>query len=421
MLGSRFDAIRKPLRIKNFRLYVIGNLASNIATWLQKMAVGWLTWELTESAAWLGVIALAEALPTLAFSMFAGTVIDRVNFFRLLKIAQGVILVYALLLLLLTATDIMTIWFLLALTILRGLAGAFYRPARMTLVYGIVGRDLLPAALGINATIFNGSRFIGPAIGSVIIVFFGVGWAFAVIAMLYVTYTVVLQMIDVDGKPISRHREGVLQETIDGFRYIVQHVGIRGQMIILVGVGLLAKPVTELFPGFAGAVYDQGAAGLGWLLSAHGLGAMFGALYISARGKGLAGMTQLSLVSLALMAVALVLFAATPLLWLGCIFAALMGFAFIVYNIANQTLIQSAIDPSLRGRVLGTYGMIQQGAPALGALVMGATAQLVGMQLPVAIGAVLCLVLWAWAWPKRGESAMKLETTPEPTIGKAES
>jgi MFS family permease len=404
--------IRQPFALRNYRLYIVGNIASNIATWLQKVAVGWLTWELTHSAAWLGAMALAEAGPTLVLSLLAGTMVDRVDFFKMLKLAQGLILIYAVATAALTITGLMTVWLLLGLTIMRGAVGAFYRPARMTVVYAIVGREMLPAALAFNSMIFNGSRFVGPALGGAIIVAADAGWAFAAAAGLYFVYSIVLRSIDLDCAPVKQLQRGVIEETAEGLRYILSHRGIRLQLALLLGTAFLARPLTDLLPGFAGEVFDRGAHGLALLLSAHGLGAMAGAVLLAGRSEGINGMTSISFGSILLIGLSLLLFIATPVFWTACVLVAVVGFGFIIQNVTNQILVQTAVEQSVRGRVVSVYGMIQQGMPALGALLMGIWAEQSGMRVPVAAGALLCLLLWLWAWPQRGATASSLEAEP---------
>jgi MFS family permease len=407
-----FNAIRLSFAIRDYRLYVIGNVASNIAVWLQRVTIGWLAWELTHSTAWLGGIALAEAAPALLLSLIAGTVIDRVDYFKLLRLTQSFRMLHSAVMAALALSGLMNIWFLLALSILLGSSDAFYRTARLTVVYQLVGREFLASALAVNAIIFNLSRFIGPALGGAIIVVAGVGWAFVAVAALYFVYSVVLRFMVLDCTPVKRVQEPMLEEIKDGLRYILSHYGIRLQLALLVGTGLMARPVTDLMPGFAGQVFNQGAHGLALLLSSHGIGATVGALMLAGRGKNLKGMTSISIGSILLIAVSLLLFAATPVLWVACLLSGVAGFGFIIQNVTNQTLIQSATDPAFRGRVLSIYGMFVKGIPSIGALVIGILAEHMGLRIPVAGGALLCLLLWYWAWRKRKLLAVSMEAEP---------
>jgi Arabinose efflux permease len=277
----------------------------------------------------------------------------------------------------------------------------------MTLVFALVGRELLASALAANSMIFNISRFIGPALGGIIISAggdrWGVAFAFATSSSMLFVMTVVLQFMRFPFTPAreASRRRSMFAETWEGVRYVFIQPTIRVQLLLLVGTSLLAKPVIDLFPGFAAQVFGQGAHGLGLLLSMHGLGAMAGGLWLASRTKGMVGLTHVTIVNILFMAVTVFVFATTTLYWLGLIMAMLAGATFIIMSVGNQTLIQAAVDPELRGRVVSVYGMIAQDLPAVGTMIMGGIAEHLGLQLPVAIGAGLCLILWYWAQRQR--------------------
>jgi MFS family permease len=416
-----FGMIRETLALQHYRLFVIGTLSSNVGQWVQRVAIGWLTWELTHSTTWLGIIAIVEAGPSIILGFFAGTVIDRVDQIKLLRLTQSFSLLYSSATAILTLTGLMNVWLLVGLTLLRGAVISFNRPTRMTVIYGLVGRELLPSALAMNSMIFNFSRFLGPAIGGVIIAGAGTGWSFAAAFVLFLPFNLALRAIDrarIAMPPAAPSGRSIWTETLDGLRYIIRHDGIRTQLALLVVISIFAKPLTDLLPGFAAEVFARGSSGLAWLLSFHGAGAMLGAVWISARG-GLKGLTRVTLANILLMSVGLLLFTATDLFWLACPLVAVIGFAFIAQSVSNQTLIQSAIDSSLRGRVMSVYGMINQGVPSLGTMAMGAVAEHWGLRLPVAFGAVICIALFAWSWRMRQpmthalEEAMPVELSTE--------
>jgi len=410
-----FEILRQTLALRHYRLYVLGNITSNLGMWTQRVAMGWLTWELTHSTTWLGINAVAEAGPSILIGLFAGAVIDRVDQFKLLRLMQSYSLVYSAVLAALTLSHVIDIWMLTGVVLLRGVVIAFYRPTRMTVIYGLVGREFLPSALALNSMIFNTSRFLGPAIGGTIIATAGTGWSFVFAFCLFTFMTAALRAIQRAGctlPPVQSRHRSIIHETIEGFRYIIHHDGIRTQLLLLIVTSVVAKPITDLLPGFAAEVYDRGSSGLAWLLSFHGAGAMIGATWLTSRAS-LKGLTVLTLANTLLMGVVLLLFASTQNFYLALPLVAMIGFAFIVQSISNQTLIQSAIEPGVRGRVMSMYGIISQGVPSLGTLGMGSIAAHYGLQMPVAVGAGLCILLWAWGWRLRRPLAAALETEPE--------
>jgi predicted MFS family arabinose efflux permease len=406
--------LRQTLALRHYRLYVLGNITSNLGMWTQRVAMGWLTWELTHSTTWLGINAVAEAGPSILLGLFAGAIIDRVDQFKLLRLMQSYSLVYSAVLAVLTLTHVIDIWMLTGVVLLRGCVIAFYRPTRMTVIYGLVGREFLPSALALNSMIFNTSRFLGPAIGGTIIATAGTGWSFVFAFCLFTFMTAALRAIQRAGctlPPVQTERRSILHETIEGFRYIIHHDGIRTQLFLLIVTSVVAKPLTDLLPGFAAQVFDRGSTGLAWLLSFHGAGAMVGATWLTSRAS-LKGLTVLTLANTLLMGIALLLFVSTPNFYIALPLASLIGFAFIVQSISNQTLIQSAVEPHVRGRVMSMYGIISQGVPSLGTLTMGAIAAHYGLRMPVAVGAALCIGLWLWSWRLRTPLAAALEADP---------
>ena len=411
-LPGGFRMLSRTLALRDYRLYVIGNFTSYTGLWVQRVAIGWLAWQLTGSPAWLGIIAFADQAPTLLLGLFAGALTDRMDYFKLLRITQALTLVYSAIMALLAFTGWIDIWSLLALTLFRGTIVAFNRPSRMTVIYHLVGRDLLPSAVSLNSMIFNSSRFIGPAIGGGIIVFAGTGWAFAVGAAMFLVFTICLRMMDAPPVPMpERGHQSILAESMEGLRYVVAHPGLRMQMTILTVTSLFARPLTDMFPGFADEVFGNGAHGLALLQSAQGVGAMIGGALMLGHGR-LQGLTRLTLANIVVMSLATVAFALVSgdMFWLACLLIVVVGYALTMQSTGNQTLIQSAADPAMRGRVLGLYGLVARGGPAVGALVMGVGAEHFGLRAPAILGACLCLLLWIWAWRLRGQIAANLET-----------
>lgn len=411
-----FEILRQTLTLRYYRLYVLGNVTSNLGMWTQRVAMAVLTWDLTHSTTWLGINAVAEAGPSILIGLFAGAVIDRVDQFKLLRLMQTYSLFYSAAFAILTLTHVIDIWMLTGLVSLRGIVIAFYRPTRMTVIYGLVGREFLPSALALNSMVFNTSRFLGPAIGGTIIATAGTGWSFVFAFVLFTFMTLALHEIRRAGltmPPVQSEHRSILHESWEGLRYILGHEGIRTQLFLLIITSIVAKPLTDLLVGFANDVFHRGSTGLAILLSVHGIGALVGATWMTSRSS-LIGLTRITLFNILLMGVALLAFVSSNNFFIAAPVVLLIGFAFIVQSISNQTLIQSAVEPAVRGRVMSMYGIISQGVPSLGTLTMGWIAAQWGLRMPVAVGAALCIALWAWGWRLRVPLAAALETEPRP-------
>ena len=390
------DNIRQAFTNRNYTLFVIGNLMSTSGNWVQRVAMGWLTWEITHSGAWLGIIAFTDLFPTFILGLFAGAVSDRTDALKLLRFTQSFAIIQAMGLAAVTFSGEVNVQWLLFFALFRGVVIAFNRPPRMTLVYNIVGREALSSAIAINSMVFNSTRFVGPALGGAIVAWFGAGWAFAFNGLSYFAFLVVLFMIDITPtKRESTKKIGIGAETWEGVRYAFNHAGIALALIILLLTSLFVRPFTELLPGITSAVFERGVNGYSTLLALHGIGAMAAGFWLAQRG-GVRGFATIITWSLLAVSVSLIVFAIAGNFWVALPIMVITGGAIVVQGVATQTLVQTTVATEFRGRVMAAYGIVARGGPALGALVMGGISEFLGLSAPVGGGAVLCLFLWAW-------------------------
>jgi len=407
--NSRFHNIVRALGNRNYRIYATGNFISLCGTWLQRIAVGWLAWQLTHSAAWLGLVSFADLFPTVILSPIAGTLADRRDRVAMIRSTQFLAMGQAIALAAMTYAGLMTIGWLFALSLAMGIVNAFNQPARLALIPSLVDRPDLASAVALNSTIFNSARFLGPAAAGFLIAHGSVALAFAVNAASYmVFYAALLRIRLTDLPPTGARRRNFLEDSLEGYGYVARHAGIGPMMVLLTATALCTRGFTELLPGFADAVFGRGAQGLAWLTATTGLGAMVGGVLMASRGDP-TGLTRLVIANLLVMSLALIAFTATTSYWLAlaCLFVA--GFSLVVNGIGAQTLIQTAVDSAMRGRVMSLYGMIFRGGPALGTLIMGSAASQVGLRLPVATGALLCAGFWLWARLRQNRIAASFE------------
>jgi MFS family permease len=409
--SAGFQNAVRVLRIRNYRVYTGGNSISLIGTWMQRASVLWLAWTLTQSTVWLGIVSVADLLPTLVLSPVAGLLADRVDRVPLIRATQVIAMVQAALLAALIFGGAITIELLFGLTLALGAANAVNQPARLALIPNLVDRTSLAAAVAVNSLVFNLARFIGPAAAGIIIDRGSIGLAFAVNAMTYLPFIAALARIKLTperaGSAAGTRRE-LIGDTLAGYAYALRHPGI-GRMILLFSVTCFClRGFIEMFPGFADLVFGRGPVGYTWLTATLGLGAVAGGLFM-VRRPGIHGLTALIVGHTFLIAVAALGFTATANYWvaIACVF--ICGFSLVTTGISAQTLIQSAVDPAMRGRVLGFYGMLFRGGPAFNALALGWLSSLIGLRLAVAAGAAVCLLYWVWARLRQGVMEQALE------------
>ncbi len=407
-----FERILRALRHPNYGIYTAGNAVSLIGTWMQRVAIGWLTWELTESGAWLGIIAFADLFPSLIVGPIAGAAADRWDRLRVTRVSQAISMLHSLVLFALVAGGLITIELLFALTVFLGVVVSFTQPARLALLPSLVPREDLSAAIAINSIIFNSARFIGPAVAGIIIVTGGIAPTFAVNATTFAIFVFALSKVRVTQPALARRaRASFLGDLLDGIRYTAGHMGIGRLILLLLAVCLFVRPFMELLPGFAAAVFGAGAGALALLTSTIGAGAVAGGLWLSRRESHL-GLTRVVLGSTLALSVSVLAFAATDQLWVAVPALAVAGFAMVAGGVGTQTLIQHAVDESMRGRVLSLYGLTFRSGPAFGALAMGWASELVGLRWPLAIGAALALLAWLAISARRRSMTAAMEGAP---------
>jgi len=168
----------RALRHRNFRLFFGGQLISLIGTWMQSLAQAWLVYRLTDSAVLLGVVGFVNQIPVFFLATVGGLVADRYPKRGIVVATQTSSMLLAFLLAWLTLTDRVQVWHIIVLAGLLGVVNAFDIPARQAFFVEIVGKDDLQSAIGLNSSIFNGARIIGPAIAGILVATIREGWCF---------------------------------------------------------------------------------------------------------------------------------------------------------------------------------------------------------------------------------------------------
>ncbi|MGI9498766.1 MAG: MFS transporter, partial [Geminicoccaceae bacterium] len=214
--------IPQTLGQPNYGIYVAGNSLSLIGSWMQRVAVGWLAWELSHSGAVLGLVAFADLAPTLMIGPFGGALADRFDRRRLLTIGQSINMVLSFVLAALTATGLMTVSLLVLIIGINGAVIGINQPARLALISGLVPREHLPTAVAINSLVFNLARFIGPAIAGLVILYFSTALVFFLNALSFISFLVALRRLDlpeIDHGSAGGGQLPMLQAIGEGLRY----------------------------------------------------------------------------------------------------------------------------------------------------------------------------------------------------------
>jgi MFS family permease len=373
-----------------FALFWSTIVLSLTGVWVRITAQGWLVYDLTEDSFLLGLASFFQAAPVLIFSPVAGAVLDRVDRRRVLLTVQLVTCTMMLLLATLVVTDLVRIWHIMAIAVVVGSASAFDWPARLSLVPSLVSRDQLQSAVALNAAAFNASRIVGPVVGGFLIGTVGVGLCFYLNAALYVPFVLVLATLSIDrALPAATQSTSAIANLLDGYRYIWRTPTIRGLLSIDIIPLAFGISYITLAPAVAREVLDLGGRGLGVMLAANGIGSLAGttlvALFSGIRRRGL-----IVIVGVACFGTGVVLYGLSSNVYLTIALMLCLGMVAAFYGTMNDTLIQTTVDDTYRGRVLAVYSMFW-GLTPIGALEAGFLANLVGVGPALVINGVLVL------------------------------
>ena len=386
----------RALSNRNYRLFFLGQGVSLIGTWITRIATSWLIYRLTDSEFLLGLVGFVGQIPTLVLAPIAGVYIDRWDRHRVLVITQVLSLLQSAALAFLTLTNRITVTDVLILQALQGIINAFDTPARQSFVVEMVeDRAHLANAIALNSSLVNGSRMLGPAVGGVIIAAAGEGWCFALDALSYVAVVWSLLAMKVRRIPRPTEATPVRAALLAGYRYVADFAPVRSGLLLVALVSTLGMPYQVLMPVMASEVLGGGANTLGMLMTATGLGAMVGTMWLASR-QTVVGLGRWIGIAAMVFGVGLMAFSFSRNFWLSLAILPFTGGGFIVALAATNTVVQSVVPEALRGRVMAFYTMAFLGTAPIGSLLAGIIANRIGAPTTIAIGGVACLTGGIW-------------------------
>ncbi len=372
--------IFKSLSYPNFRLHVIGQAISLLGTWMQRIAISWMVYEITNSVFWLGFVQFISLLPSLILSPFIGSFVDKHRKYKLVFITQIGLMLQAGALTLIVGLQLETVLILSILGFIQGVINAFDVLGRQSLMISLVDnkRDL-PNAIALNSSIFNAARMVGPAIGGILLTEYGEFVCFGVNFISFVPVIVCLLLMRVKEDSSQLTKESNWQALQAGFSYLSRSPHIASLIIVLCFSSLLVIPYTSLLPAVAKDLFSGDESTFSWFESAAGFGAMVGAINM-ARLKTGENLRYRVLFSAFLMGAALCLLAYARILPFALVFTMIVAFAMMMQNSSINTYIQTHAVPSYRARVIGYYVMAFQGVAPIGTLIVGAVAESIGIK-----------------------------------------
>ena len=410
------SAMFRALSVRNYRLYFTGQVLSNAGTWMQRVAQDWLVLDLSgTSAVALGITTGLQFLPFLLFSLWSGTLADRVDRRKLLIWTQAAAGLLSALLGVLTLTGHATVALVYVMAFLLGCAGAIDNPARQAFVHEIVGRDVLPNAIALNSTSFNLARLVGPAIAGLMIAAAGSGWVFMVNAVSYVVVIATLLLMRVDElHPQVREKGSVKLKA--GLTYVRNRRRLMLVLSLAFVVATFGLNYQITMALMARQQFHLGAEAFGLMSTSLAFGALVGSLLAARRRH----------VPLRLVVVAALVFGAveiavgfSPTYIAMLVVLPFAGGLAMTFTTSAQSFLQLHSDAWVRGRVMGIYTLLFFGGTPLGAPVIGWAAGrfgprsgLIGGGLATVAATLLCLGVYA-ATRTRSDDDAEQPLTPE--------
>ncbi len=386
----------RSLRYRNFRLYFSGQSISLIGTWMTRLATSWLVYRLTGSAFLLGVVGFAGQIPTFLFAPFAGVWIDRLDRRQVLLVTQILAMIQSLALAVLTLARHINIQEIVWLSAFQGLINAFDMPARQAfLVQMVDDKQDLGNAIALNSSMVNLARLVGPSLAGVVIALSGEGSCFLIDGISYIAVIASLAAMRLPSGTVKPSVDSMLAQLKEGWAYVSGFAPVRTILLLFAMVSLMGWPFTVLMPIFAGKVLRGGPHTLGFLMGAIGIGALVSAISLALR-KTVLGLGRMIPIATACLGVGLVLFGLSRILWISLALMLLCGFGMMQQMAASNTIIQTIVEDSKRGRVMSFYAMAFVGMAPFGSLLAGVLANAIGAPRTVMLSGVCCIAGAAW-------------------------
>ena len=382
-------ALPSVFRHRNYRLFFFGQMVSLMGTWMQQVALGWLVYRLTNSPFLLGLVGFASQAPLLFVTPFAGALADRRNRRDLFVLTQGLCMVQAAILAVLTLTGSETIPLVIVLSLFWGVVTAIETPTRQAFTIEMVGREDLRQAIALNAMMFNLARTVGPALGGILVAVIGEGWCFALNTLSY--FGVLACLLAMRLAPMAKKPDThPLHDLMQGARYVTTHKKIRAALLLSTATGFFGMSFLALLPAYVRDVLHLQSDALGFVMGAFGLGAVAGAASASRLPERRIAVTPI--LAAGSLGALLVVFAHMTALIPAILIMLPAGFSYLSLVVTNNSQIQMMADDSIRGRVMSFYSMGALGSQALGVLLLGSIADRAGVPLALTIGGAACVV-----------------------------
>ncbi len=384
-------------RHRNYRLFFTGQVISVSGTWMQNVALAWLVVELTHSPLAVGILAFCRFIPFTVFGLVAGVVADRFDNRKLVITTQAISMIFSALFAVLVLSGLETLWVIYVLAVLSSTAMVFDAPGRHALTFQMVGREELSNAVALNASLFNASRVVGPAVAGVVIAAFGVGTCFAINTVSFLAVLIGLLMMRKDELvPLQRSGEPptMMRGIREGFSWVLSHPQMRLVLAIVTVVSTVGFNFHVILPLLASDTLNAGPEVFGILSATFGGGALLGALLSAAFGRA---SWKVLMLGTGGFSVSLLTLAPLASVWACGVLLFITGVCFTLWTSNANSILQLGAPDHLRGRVVSLYLWAFAGLAPIGGLLAGWLCEVGGTQLSFTVAGATGLLMTALA------------------------
>jgi predicted MFS family arabinose efflux permease len=397
MSTSGRSGMFRALSHRNFRLFWTGAFLSNVGTWMQAVAQGWLVLSLTNSPFWLGLDAFMATSPGFLLTLVGGVFADRIDRRRLLLYTQVMAGLAALSLAALVATHVVNRWMVLGFSFVTGCCMALASPSYLAMTYDLVGREDLANAIAMNSTQFQLSRVVGPALAGVAFRVFGLAGCFFANGLSFIAVVAALWMVRMERPTKSdafavKAKTAIWRDVLEGLQYVRNRPRVSSLLLLAAVNSLFGAPYFTLIPIYARDIFHLGETGLALMMGTAGGGAFCGALLVAYLGdfrrKGWFVLGGAIVFGLCITG-----FALSSRLVFSLFFLFGLGFALVVSVAITNTLLQKLVTDQMRGRVMSMFILSFMGTLPIGSILAGTASNHFGPQHTLAVGGLVVTVV----------------------------
>lgn len=368
----------RAFKNRNYKLYFWGRAVSQFGTAMQRTAIVWMIYTLTNSAYMIGVTIFAELFPAFVFSIFGGIAADRYNRYRIVNITQAVSMVQSVLLAILIISGHQIVWEILTLSVLLGVVNSFDVPARQAMMNDVLDdKSDLSNALSLNASMASFGKLMGPVVAGVVLEKFGAGICFILNAASFAFVMLALSMMkNLPPYTPKENKQKVMKDFTDGFAYLWKVPSIGIIIAVLAIECMLVIPYDTLLPVYAKEIFKGNASTYGYLTGFIAAGAIIGSIFLAT--LKIANQRVNMLMSMVVLSIGLMIFSHLDNFYLAMFFAVICGFGTATQNTAANIIIQEEAESHMRGRAISIMLMAMFGMVPIGSLIIGFISEKIG-------------------------------------------